>query len=139
MYFIDFLKLGHKNSDIIQNINEDVNNEIVKYCENLDFDEEYFKGKNILLFDDLLTRGDSMRKFGRKLTSLGANVIAGVLIRMRHKGQSQRRCDNRSQVIWPQAKDYGQLWKPEKARKQVVPMKPHQCINFSPAKLTLDF
>ena len=43
MYFIDFLKLGHKNSDIIQNINEDVNNEIVKYCENLDFDEEYFK------------------------------------------------------------------------------------------------
>lgn len=68
---------------------------------------------------------------------------------MRHKGQSQRRRDNRSQVMWPQAKDYGQLWKQEKARKQVVPenlpspipkgMKPHQCINFSPAKLTLDF
>lgn len=44
------------------------------------FDNDFFKGKNILLFDDLLTRGDSMRKFGRKLTSLGANVIAGFTL-----------------------------------------------------------
>ena len=44
------------------------------------FDEEFFKGKNILLFDDLLTRGDSMRKFGRKMSSLGANVIASMTI-----------------------------------------------------------
>ena len=32
------------------------------------------------MFDDLLTRGDSMRKFGQRLTSLGANVIAGITL-----------------------------------------------------------
>lgn len=46
----------------------------------LHFDEDYFKGRNILLFDDIITKGNSMHRFKNKLESLGANVIAGVSI-----------------------------------------------------------
>jgi predicted amidophosphoribosyltransferase len=42
------------------------------------FDEGFFKGKYVLLFDDVVTRGDSMRTFKRKMESLGAIVIGGL-------------------------------------------------------------
>lgn len=48
--------------------------------DSITFDEDYFKEKNILLFDDILTGGGSMRRFSSKLSSLGANVIAGLTI-----------------------------------------------------------
>ena len=48
--------------------------------ENLSFDSEFFKGKFILLFDDVITKGDSMIRFKRKMESLGAIVICGVSI-----------------------------------------------------------
>ena len=48
--------------------------------DSISFDEEFFKDKNILLFDDILTGGGSMRRFSSKLTSLGANVIAGLTL-----------------------------------------------------------
>ena len=41
-------------------------------------DEDFFRNKNVLLFDDIVTRGDSMRAFKWKLEQLGANVIAGM-------------------------------------------------------------
>lgn len=44
----------------------------------LSFDEEFFKGKYVLLFDDIITRGDSMRTFKRKMEALGATVIGGL-------------------------------------------------------------
>ena len=44
----------------------------------LSFDEDFFKGKYVLLFDDIITRGDSMRTFSRKMQSLGAKVVAGI-------------------------------------------------------------
>lgn len=43
----------------------------------LSFDEDFFKGKYVLLFDDVITRGDSMRTFKRKMESLGAIVVGG--------------------------------------------------------------
>lgn len=46
--------------------------------EDYHFDEEFFRYKNVLLFDDIITRGDSMRAFKWKLEQLGANVIAGM-------------------------------------------------------------
>lgn len=46
----------------------------------LHFDEEFFYGKYILLFDDVITRGNSMLRFKSKLNTLGATVIAGVTI-----------------------------------------------------------
>lgn len=48
--------------------------------ENLSFDNDFFKGKYILLFDDVITKGDSMLRFKRKMESLGAIVICGVSI-----------------------------------------------------------
>lgn len=46
----------------------------------LQFDEDFFKDKKILLFDDIITKGNSMLRFKQKLESLGAIVIAGVSI-----------------------------------------------------------
>ena len=46
----------------------------------LQFDENYFSGRYILLFDDIITKGDSMVRFKRELENLGAIVIAGVSI-----------------------------------------------------------
>lgn len=44
------------------------------------FDESFFMNKNILIFDDVITRGDSMITFYRKMTCLGANVVCGLAI-----------------------------------------------------------
>ena len=44
----------------------------------LSFDEEFFKDKYVLLFDDVITRGDSMRIFARKMQRLGARVVGGL-------------------------------------------------------------
>lgn len=44
----------------------------------LSFDEDFFKDKYVLLFDDIITRGDSMRTLKRKMESLGATVVGGL-------------------------------------------------------------
>ena len=46
----------------------------------LHFDENFFKGRFVLLFDDVITRGISMLRFKMKLEALGATVIAGVSV-----------------------------------------------------------
>ena len=46
----------------------------------LHFDENFFKGRYILLFDDVITKGNSMLRFKLKLEALGATVIAGVSV-----------------------------------------------------------
>lgn len=48
--------------------------------DNIRFDQNFFKGKYVLLFDDVITKGDSMLKFKHKMESLGATVIAGIAI-----------------------------------------------------------
>ena len=56
----------------------------------LHFDEDYFKGRYILLFDDVITKGNSMLLFKRKLEALGAIVIAGVSVgKTTHERQNQ--------------------------------------------------
>lgn len=44
------------------------------------FDEAFFKGKYVLLFDDVITRGDSMRTFKCKMETLGATVVGGLAL-----------------------------------------------------------
>ena len=46
----------------------------------LHFDEEFFKGKYVLLFDDIITKGKSMVTFKNKMESLGAIVIGGLAL-----------------------------------------------------------
>ena len=46
----------------------------------LSFDEDFFKGKYVLLFDDVITRGDSMRTFKSKMETLGAIVVGGLAL-----------------------------------------------------------
>lgn len=47
----------------------------------LQFDADFFAGKDIILFDDIITTGDTMRAFIDKLRDLGANpVLCGSLL-----------------------------------------------------------
>lgn len=50
----------------------------------LQFDESFFKDKYVILFDDIITKGNSMLRFKNKLESCGATVIAGVSIGKTH-------------------------------------------------------
>lgn len=44
----------------------------------LHFDEGFFKCKYVLLFDDIITKGNSMITFKRKMEALGATVVCGI-------------------------------------------------------------
>ena len=46
----------------------------------IDFDTDYFKNKKIILFDDVITSGNSMLRMKAKLEGLEATVIAGISI-----------------------------------------------------------
>lgn len=47
---------------------------------NLWFDSTFFKGRYVILFDDVITRGDSMSTFKMQMQRLGAIVIAGLSV-----------------------------------------------------------
>lgn len=47
---------------------------------NISFDEGFFKGKYVLLFDDVITKGESMLRFKMKMEQLGAIVVCGFSI-----------------------------------------------------------
>lgn len=47
---------------------------------NVSFDSNFFRGKYVLLFDDVITKGESMLRFKRKMEELGAIVIGGMSI-----------------------------------------------------------
>ena len=46
----------------------------------LEIDEEFFRGRNVLLFDDIITSGQSLVRYKRLLTTYGANVIGALTI-----------------------------------------------------------
>lgn len=43
-------------------------------------DENFFKNKNVILFDDVVTYGNSMMQWKRKLESCGSKVILAISI-----------------------------------------------------------
>lgn len=43
-------------------------------------DEEWFAGRNVLLFDDIMATGGSIKSFARQMTTAGANVVAAVVL-----------------------------------------------------------
>ena len=41
---------------------------------------DFFTNKYVIIFDDIITKGESMLRFKNKLETLGATIIAGVSI-----------------------------------------------------------
>ena len=52
---------------------------IENYCV-LDFDKDFFRGKSVILFDDVVTKGNSMRRFISQLENIGAKVLGCISI-----------------------------------------------------------
>ena len=50
----------------------------------IEFDEEWFNGKTIVAFDDVISRGISYGTYANQLESLGANVIGGIFLAKTH-------------------------------------------------------
>ena len=46
----------------------------------VNFDKEFFKGKKVLVFDDVITRGYSYARFACHLETLGASVLGGMFL-----------------------------------------------------------
>ena len=46
----------------------------------IDFDEAFFKGRDVLCFDDILTTGNSWAAYGSRLERLGANIVGGFFL-----------------------------------------------------------
>ena len=60
-----------------------------------EFDSEFFKNKYVLLFDDVITKGNSMSEFKIRLEKLGAIVIGGLSIgRTKHERVLDNPIDN---------------------------------------------
>lgn len=49
-------------------------------ADNVSFDASFFRGKYVLLFDDVITKGDSMLRFKKRMEELGATVVGGFSI-----------------------------------------------------------
>lgn len=47
---------------------------------NVSFNADFFRGRYVLLFDDVITKGESMLRFKRKMEELGAIVVGGMSI-----------------------------------------------------------
>ena len=52
----------------------------VRKVEVIDFDQDFFKGKKVLVFDDILTRGYSYANFACELERFGAQVLGGFFL-----------------------------------------------------------
>lgn len=46
----------------------------------INFDKEFFKGKKVLVFDDVITRGYSYARFACHLEMMGASVLGGMFL-----------------------------------------------------------
>ena len=47
---------------------------------NVSFDADFFRDRYVILFDDVITKGESMLKFKVKMEELGAIVLGGISI-----------------------------------------------------------
>ena len=50
----------------------------------LEFDEKWFDGKSVLVYDDVITRGMSYALYANQLESFGANVLGGIFLARTH-------------------------------------------------------
>ena len=52
----------------------------IKNTEVITFDRDFFNGKNVLVFDDILTQGFSYANFACSLEKIGASVLGGLFL-----------------------------------------------------------
>lgn len=50
----------------------------------LEFDEKWFDGKTVLVYDDVITCGKSYAVYASQLGSFGANVLGGIFLARIH-------------------------------------------------------
>jgi predicted amidophosphoribosyltransferase len=46
----------------------------------IEFDKDFFKGKYVLLFDDIVTKGGTMLRYKDIMKSIGATVVGGMCL-----------------------------------------------------------
>ena len=63
--------------------NRKMEKEVRKACI-IDFDEDFFKGKKVLVFDDVITKGLSYANYANQVESYGAEVLGGVFLARTH-------------------------------------------------------
>lgn len=63
--------------------NRKTEKEVRKVCV-VDFDEKWFTDKQVLVFDDVITKGISYAVYANQLENLGANVLGGVFLARTH-------------------------------------------------------
>lgn len=61
-------------------IHESQSGKHVNNVEVINLDKDYFKGKKVLVFDDVITRGFSYARFACHLEVLGASVLGGMFL-----------------------------------------------------------
>ena len=61
-------------------IHESKGAKMVQNVEVIKFDELFFKGKKVLVFDDILTQGTSYARFSCVLENMGAEVLGGYFL-----------------------------------------------------------
>jgi predicted amidophosphoribosyltransferase len=61
-------------------IHEHRHDKSVSRAQVIDFDAEYFNGKNVLVMDDVVTTGASYALFANQLETFGANVLGGFFL-----------------------------------------------------------
>lgn len=61
-------------------VHESKGSKTVTCVQVIDFNKKFFKGKQVLIFDDILTKGYSYARFACKLESYGAEVLGGYFL-----------------------------------------------------------
>lgn len=61
-------------------IHESHSGKHVNNVEVINLDKDYFRGKKVLVFDDVITRGFSYARFACHLEMLGASVLGGMFL-----------------------------------------------------------
>lgn len=61
-------------------IHETRGSKTVSNVQVIDFNKQFFKGKKVLVFDDILTKGYSYARFACTLENLGAEVLGGYFL-----------------------------------------------------------
>lgn len=46
----------------------------------IDFDKRFFLGREVIVFDDIFTRGKSYERFASTINRLGASVVGGIFL-----------------------------------------------------------